>query len=219
MNRWLIVLSLLLMVFGGTAVHAASCPDIGEFPLNGCELPGVGDGSFPYFDNNVIATYTQRNNNKFTVRAQGDNSLPYGFLEVAPDVDYLIDNPTFRLDAVVNHGVAKGAVRLGGTIDGERFTVRAKLAGPWATSDDGTLWGFDTTKIKCSKLIDDLTGGCTTDEVVYLALLDAIGPVTGSKRSSSEGNALTSVPLPASWWLMGCGLFGVTAISRRRPPR
>ncbi len=77
------------------------------------------------------------------------------------------------------------------------------------------LWGFNTTNIVCSDLINTLTGGCTTDEVVYLNLLEAIGPDTGFDRISTAGRALTSVPVPAAAWLFGSGLIGLAGMARR----
>ena len=62
-------------------------------------------------------------------------------------------------------------------------------------------------------------GGCTTNEVIYLNLLEAIGPDAGARKIKTAGIAVTSVPLPAAAWLFGSGLLGLIAMARRRGHR
>jgi hypothetical protein len=62
--------------------------------------------------------------------------------------------------------------------------------GDWNASGDGNLWGFNTTNIVCSDLINTRTGGCTTANVVFLNLLEAIGPETGIDKISTAGLSL-----------------------------
>jgi hypothetical protein len=91
--------------------------------------------------------------------------------------------------------------------------MTADLNGVW--DSDGTLIGFNTENIQCNDVIDAYVGGCTTDEVIYFSLLDAIGPDAGARKIKTSGIAVTSVPVPAAAWLFGSGLLGLIAVSRR----
>ena len=70
----------------------------------------------------------------------------------------------------------------------------------------------------CEGAVDTLTN-CTSEEVVYLNLLEPIGFDLGYKKIDTAGRAVTSVPLPAAAWLFGSGLMGLVAVSRRRSLR
>jgi hypothetical protein len=93
--------------------------------------------------------------------------------------------------------------------------MTADLSGPWAISEDGTLLGFNTKNIVCHSAISAyVPGGCTQNEVIYLALQDAI--TDGTMKLKTTGLALTTVPVPAAAWLFGSGLLGLAGIARRR---
>ena len=56
--------------------------------------------------------------------------------------------------------------------------------------------------------------GCTTHEAAYLFLHDG-GFDSGSDLKHVPETAVTTIPLPASVWLSGSGLPGLTGASRR----
>ena len=119
-------------------------------------------------------------------------------------------------------GVASGKIKISGKIDdlGIKGTLMtADLEGAWDA--DGSLIGFNTMNIQCNDAINAYLGGggCTTNEVIYLNLLEAIGPDAGARKIKTAGIAVTSVPLPAAAWLFGSGLLGLIAMARRRGHR
>jgi hypothetical protein len=173
------VMGVLALSSSSGFAYTMSCPDSEAFPLNGCSLPGLVDGSFPYFDNVVFVNYKEKTEDVFSVRAKNYKGSVGNSLVVDDETSYLIEKAKYDLKASVDGGVATGTITIGGTIDGEKFTLKADLLGDWNASGDGTLWGFNTTNIVCSDLINTLTGGCTTAKVVFLNLLEAIGPETG----------------------------------------
>lgn len=216
-----LVMGVLALGSSSSFAYTTSCPDGGAFPLNGCDLPGTGAGSFPYFDNVVGVTSKAKFDKEgavtsFKISAKQYKGSVDNHLVVDTETSYLIEKPSYKLSATfIDETTVEGSLKIGGSINGEKFSVTADLAGPVDFSDDSTLWGFDTMNIVCSDLINTLTGGCTTNEVVYLNLLEAIGPDFGAKISTA-GRALTSVPVPAAAWLFGSGLVGLIAVSRRR---
>jgi hypothetical protein len=221
------VMGVLALGSSSSFAYTTGCPDGGAYPLNGCALPGTAEGSFPYFDNVVAVTSKAKiDKNTEEVQSFAIKAKQYGgsvdnHLVVDSDTNYLIEKPKFNLKVnFLSETEVEGKLKISGKIDsdgdgkGEKFTVTADLEGPVDSSEDGTLWGFDTMNIVCSDLINTLTGGCTTNEVVYLNLLEAIGPEFGTNISTA-GRALTSVPVPAAAWLFGSGLLGLIAVSRR----
>jgi len=226
------VMGALALGSSSSFAYTTTCPDGGAtFPLNGCLLPGTVLGSFPYFDNVVGVTSKAKIDKNteevtsFSIKAKQYKGSVDNHLVVDADTSFLIEKPKYDLKVnFLSETEVEGTLNIGGAIDSdgdgkaEKFTVTANLAGPVASSADGTLWGFDTSEIVCSDLINTLTGGCTDAEVVYLNLLEAIGPDVGTKISTA-GRALTSVPVPAAAWLFGSGLLGLIAVSRRRGDR
>ena len=213
------VMGALALGSSSSFAYVTGCPDSEAFPLNGCSLPDLVNGSFPYFDNVVSVNYKEKSEDVFSIRAKNYKGSTDSRLVVDDVTSFLIDKAKYDLKATVDGGVATGTLKIGGKINGEKFTVTADLEGGVNSSSDGDLWGFNTENIVCSELIETLTGGCTTNEVVYLNLLEAIGPDTDFNKISTAGRALTSVPVPAAAWLFGSGLLGMLAVSRRRGDR
>jgi hypothetical protein len=217
-----------VLALGSTSsfAYSAICPDNGAGQLNGCILPGVKNGSYPYFDN-VVAVNSKYKADKegfvqnFTISAKQYKGSIDNNLVVSNTMSYLIEKPKYNLDVkFLSDTEVTGSVKISGKIDpgtgkSEKFSMTADLAGAFDYSGDGTLWGFNTSGIVCSDNINTLVGGCTDAEVVYLNLLEGIGPDFGAKISTA-GRALTSVPLPATAWLFGSGLLGLVGVSRRR---
>jgi hypothetical protein len=214
-----------MFTFGSASSYAitSGCPDTGAYPMNGCSLPGTVDGSFPYFYQNVSVSYKQKKKTEdFQVKAKllkgSTNSALYVDSEDVLD----ITKTNFKFDAKVTGGVASGNIKISGRIDelGIKGTLMtADLEGAWDAN--GTLIGFNTMNIQCNDGINAYLGGggCTTNEVIYLNLLQAIGPDAGARKISTAGIAVTSVPVPAAAWLFGSGLLGLITMARRRGHR
>lgn len=206
-------------IFSGNSL-ATGCPDPSAYPFNGCSLPGLVRGSFPYFEQGVGVHY-KADKHGFKLKAKYDkDSFMSSFLLNPGDV-LDITKTSFKFKARVRDGVTSGSIRIRGVIDDLGITRRstlmtADLSGPWAIGEDGTLLGFNTENIVCHSAIDAYIGGsgCTQNEVIYLALQDAI--TDGTMKLKTTGMALTSVPVPAAAWLFGSGLLGLAGIARHR---
>ena len=72
------------------------------------------------------------------------------------------------------------------------------------------LFGVSTTNIQC---ISTWTF-CTTNESFYVA--GDFGPNTNRIFLLNDATAVTTIPVPAAFWLFSSGLLGLIAISRRR---
>ena len=200
----------------------SGCPDTGAYPLNGCSLPGqTVDGSFPYFYQNVRVVYKQKKkSDDFRVKAKKQKGSVSSYLYVDTGDVLDITKTKFQFDAKVTGGDARGKIKITGKIDalGIKGTLMtADLNGSWGA--DGTLIGFDTKNITCNDAINAYLGGCTTDEVVYFNLLEAIGPDAAARKIKTAGFAVTSVPVPAALWLFGSGLLGLFTMARRHGHR
>jgi hypothetical protein len=230
------MMSVLALGSTGSFAYTETCPDPNApGPLNGCDIPGspfgIVPGSYPYFDN-VVAVDSNVKFDKagdvknFNIKAKQYKGSIDNNLVVDDQTSYLIDKPKYDLKAkyVPASDEFEGSVKISGKITPllgakpEKFSVTANLAGPFDFSADGTLWGLNTSEIQCKGLENVLPGGCTDAEVVYLNLLEGIGPDFGEKISTA-GRAITSVPLPAAAWLFVSGLLGLVTVSRRRGQR
>ena len=229
--------TLGVAAFGSTSSYAftVTCPTPNNptAPLNGCDLPGTKPGSAPYFTNTITADSKTKFDKdgtvkKFDIKATQIKDAAATF--VLPDgTVFDIEKAKFKFKAkFIDETTVEGNLTISGMIDGEKFDVKADLAGPtdgitppYGTGD-GMLWGFDTTNIQCSDSITAIIqagggSGCTLSEVVYLNLLSSIGPDENHKHTkiSSAGYAVTSVPVPAAVWLLGSGLLGLIGVARR----
>jgi hypothetical protein len=234
-NKRIFMASLSVMLaLGSTAsfAYTISCPD-GSYPSNGCSLPGVADGTQPYFDNVVSVDYkgnALEKKGRFDVTAKNISDSTATL--VNGEAVYTVKKPKFKLNVRVDEAGSFGELHLSGSIDGEKFNVTANLnpggkndknsRGAWASSADSMLWGFNTYDIKCKGLEGIVD--CTENDVIYLNLLSAIGPDTpfAFDKVSTAGTAITSVsvaaavPVPAAAWLFGNGLVALIAIARRK---
>lgn len=208
------------LLFSGNCLAATCANPSAPYPYNGCSLPGVKDGGFPYFVEGVAVSYKETGNG-FNIKASYDDSSFLSSLLIAPGDILDITGTSFRLKARVRNGVADGSIKIMGSIDDLGMTrketlLTADLSGLWNIDANGTLIGFNTANIVCNDFINAYIGGggCSQSEVIYLALQDAITNGTGKLRTTGE--ALTTVPLPAAAWLFGTGLLCLAGISRRR---
>jgi len=213
-------LVFLLMTLCSTCSFAVSigCPDTGEYPMNGCELPGLVMGSFPFFYQQVNVRYKQsKRSDNFVIKAGFMKNSSDSSLFVDPEDVLAISGTKLKFKVKVIDGVATGRIKIKGRIDelGIKGTLMtAELEGSWAA--DGTLIGFNTKNIQCNAVIDAYVGGCTTNEVIYFNLLNAIGPDAGARSIRTSGIAVTSVPAPTAAWLFGSGLISLATVARRR---
>jgi hypothetical protein len=211
---------LALWALCSRAVFAASCPDLSAYPLNGCSLPGLVDGSFPYFFQSVFVVLKNRNNGDFTLKAKYRGVAPREseFL-VSPSIDdtYTISHTRLRFKAKYKNGELTGGIIIKGRIPELKINRRktlmtADLTGVWNST--GKLIGFNTMNIHCNAAIK-VVAQCTTNEVIYFTQLeDALDPGGSKGKYKTTGLAVTSVPVPAAVWLFGFGFIALTGVAR-----
>jgi hypothetical protein len=205
------------LAFGSTASFALinGCPDPAMFPGNGCNLPGITAGSFPYFDQAVDVKYKETNNG-FKIKAKFLSGSKRSSLVGASDV-YSIDNTKYKLSAEMKNDTLSGMVRIKGKIQDlginkQKTLMEADLMDAFDSA--GNLVGFNTENIVCHQAIIDAVG-CTSSESVYLSLIEDIF-ASGASKVRTAGVAVTTVPLPAAVWLFASGLLGLAGMARRR---
>ena len=205
-----------------SAVFAASCPDLSAYPLNGCSMPGLVDGSFPYFSQSVLVTLENKKNGDFKLKARfGGDASKESTLLFSPSIDdtYTISNTFFRFNAKYKNGDLTGSIRIKGeipdlNINSRQTLMTADLTGVWNSA--GQLIGFNTMNIQCNAAINAVAQ-CTTNEVIYLSQLNDSLDLGGSKgKFKTTGLAVTSVPVPVAAWLFGSGLIGLVGVARRK---
>ena len=206
---------VILLLFGGNVFAAhVGCPTPAAFPLNGCDLPSVGGGSYPYFDQGVKIKYKAKKHGDFDLKAKYDKASHRSqFLFTLGEI-FDIDKTKFKFKAKVRNGVATGKLKIEGTLEGFGITkketlVTANLEGTWELSADGHLFGFKTKDIVCN----DALNFCTEAETIYLVLDHPI--TAGLKKLKTTGIAITTVPLPAAAWLFGSGLLCLAGMARK----
>ena len=211
-----------ICALSASAVFAASCPDLSAYPLNGCSLPGLVNGSFPFFLQNVTVTLKNRKKGDFKLMSRNRGvATRKSTLFFSPSIDdtYSIYKTGFRFKAKYKNGDLTGMIKIKGKmpdlgINRRRVLMKADLKGMWNST--GQLIGFNTMNIECNAAIDAVRA-CTTDEVIYLSeLKDALDPGGSKGEYKTTGLAVTSIPLPATAWLFGSGLLGLVGAARRR---
>jgi len=213
-----------VLALSSSAVFAASCPDLAAYPFNGCSLPGLVDGGYPFFLQNVHVTLKNKKNGDFRLKARNRGAAAKeSKFYVSPSIDdtYAIYKTRFRFKASYKNGELTGRIRIKGKmpelgIKKRRTLMTADLKGQWNST--GQLIGFNTMNIECHAAINAVSP-CTTDEVIYLSELEDALDLGGPKgKYKTTGLAVTSVPVPATAWLFGSGLIGLVGVARRKHP-
>ncbi len=211
-----------ILLVGGNAFagHESGCPDPGAYPSNGCSLPGIRDGSYPYFDNGVKVEYKDKKDGDFQIKAQQDSNSGRSVFLLDLDELFYVGKPKYKFTAEVKNGVLKkGSVKIQGIIQDLGITkkttlMKADLEGAWTFSADGKLLGFNTTNLFCHEAF---AAYCTNAESVYLSLAESInGVLDTGKKLKTTAIAVTTVPIPAAAWLFGSGLLFFAGIARKR---
>jgi hypothetical protein len=206
-----------VLAFGSTGSFALinGCPDPAMFPGNGCNLPGITPGSFPYFDQAVDVKYKETKNG-FKINAKFLSGSQRSSLVAAGDV-FGIENTKYKLKAKMKNGDLSGTVSIKGKmkdlgINKQRLLMEANLV---SFDHAGNLVGFDTTDIMCHQSIEAAIGACSSSESVYLSLIEDIFE-SGASKVNTAGVSVTTVPVPAAVWLFASGLLGLAGMARRR---
>jgi hypothetical protein len=207
-----------ISVLGSSAGFAVTtCPDPSSSgPMNGCSLPGLVPGSFPYFSQDVYVTLKNNKKGDFYLNASYGGGVSDFRVSNAVDDIYNIDNTFFQFKAKSKKGDVTGSIRIMGKLDGmnnQQTLMTADLTGAWDNS--GNLIGFNTMNIQCGAAITAIAP-CTSAEVIYLSLNSALYPGGDKGKYQATGLAVTSVPVPAAAWLFGSGLIGLMGVARRR---
>jgi hypothetical protein len=211
-----------ICALGSSAVFAAGCPDLSAYPLNGCSLPGLVGGSFPFFSQSVFVTLKNKNNGDFKLKARyGGVATKESTLFFSPSIEdtYTIFKTSFRFNARYKNGDLTGSIRIKGkipdlNIDSRQMLMTADLTGVWNST--GQLIGFNTMNIWCNAAINAVAA-CTHNEVIYFSQLKDSLDLGGSKgKFKTTGLAVTSVPIPATAWLFASGLIGLAGAARRK---
>ncbi len=206
----------------GSAAFASVCPDPSAYPLNGCSLPGLVEGSFPYFSQSVYVTLKNQQNGDFKLKARyGGDAPKESTLLFSPSIDdtYTISKTRLRFKARYKNGNLTGSIRIKGVIpdlniNSRQTLMTADLTGVWNST--GQLIGFNTMNIQCNAAINAVAQ-CTTAEVIYLSQLKDSLDLGGSMgKFKTTGLAVTSVPVPAAAWLFGSGLIGLVGVARHK---
>jgi hypothetical protein len=227
---------------------STSCTDPSGYSVDGCVLPGITAGSFPYFDQTVSVTYKGKNSedNVFSITGKSLKDSQKRWLKLDDETTVFIPDMKIKLAVKVDGAVARGNLKNPGGVNricflGEcrdvnrgaqknpgdalsikgkipelgKFRVSADLKGGWDASDNSMFWNFDITNITCSGALASRVD-CAPDGILYLNLLEAIGPTTGANKIKTAGISLTSVavPVPAAIWLFSSGLLGLGAVAR-----
>ena len=130
-----------VLTLGSSAGFAATaCPDPGQYPSNGCSLPGVANGSFPYFTQSVDVTLKNKKEGDFKLTASYGGDAPQeSDFSVSDAVDDIhgINNTSFEFKARSKSGDLTGFVKIRGKLAGsnsQQLLMSADLDGDWDSS-------------------------------------------------------------------------------------
>ena len=202
---------------------------------NALSLPGIPDsGTYSFEFDNASQTATSMNDyirkwyhngveieegigGTKVLRAENAGAFTFYGSGMTP---YEGDAGQFDLEAFFDAGgnFISGTVTISGRIEGfgidtPQFLMSANLV-DFASSGDNMLIGFETSNLTCNAAFQNIYNVCEVNESVYLQTntpLD-VGNLSGRLLVSS----LTTIPVPASVWLLGSALAFAGAVARRR---
>jgi hypothetical protein len=198
---------LLVMAFGSRGVLAF-------------ELPGISPSGFG-FENDV--TIKWRNNGNKAKNVSRANRAD-GVLFIDEEMSYLVKNLKFTLKAKFDTSkelgdegyFIRGLMAISGVLLDDSGTKVAR--GTLFKADlldfnysDG-LFGYNTEITACKSIFAEY---CTTFESVYTQLDGTVWDLGIKQRVVGDGFAVTTIPVPAAFWLFGSGLIGLALITKR----
>jgi hypothetical protein len=186
----------------------------------GIDLSGITQADFPNFENAIKLKVKKKGKQGFKLIVKGKGRGNY--LNLSPPDNLKIKKYRYKLvakfDSLGNFlegtlkikgklntpfGKAKGTLMtasLGSGLPDEIDFAYISHADLVSISDqsmrdvDGSLLGFNTHDIVCNPVIDELVGGCTTNEFIYI-LLEGSGFSPTVKNFKSKGLSVTTVPV------------------------
>ncbi len=203
----------LLSLLAGLSLHTAQATELTTTDgshVDGLALPGIRLAGWPNFENDVKVSWKRHSRASYSLHASsaGNNIL----FNSSPTEGQPVQGGSYQLKATFNSigELLEGSVKITGVLhdmEAAGVLMTANLSG-FAFTDG--LIGFNTSDIICPDF-----DFCTMNESVYL-LLDNGGFNTSLKQYNSNALAVTTVPVPASLWLLGSGLLGMVSVARRR---
>lgn len=209
----------------GVVLSIATLACTSSFAATTCDsnsISGLVAGSYPCFETSVEFRFKSHGPHPDTLTATYNSKTHKGggisLFHLSSADYYEITNTVFDFSANIQHSILSGSMSISGRIDSlnaSGLLMSANLTGVYDQA--GHLLGFNTKDIECSAAINTAIGGsgCTSAEVVYFSL-DKILDLNAKHSQKIYGTAYTSVPLPATVWLLGSGMLGLAGISRRK---
>jgi hypothetical protein len=201
---------MLATISSGTA-YADVEPDI--------NLSEITQADHPNFENTVRLNVKRKGSKGFKLIVKGKGRDDY--LNLPPLDSLKIKNYRYKLVAVFDPrgNFLDGALKIKGKLNtpfgkAKGTLMTASLSGVLPETDfayishvdlahftdqsisyaDGSLLGFNTHDVVCNSVIDELVGGCATNEFVYI-LLEKGGFSPTAKNFKSKGLSVTIVPV------------------------
>lgn len=220
------------------AVGLAAAPGLGQAALPAFNVPGIAPAGYVNFSDAASVTLAKQQDNSYLLTAASTNASPFVFQNNA-NTSFNVSG-TFNLSATFSSAGAftGGTVSINGTIPGyngpgnagtvatipqnlfsanlSAFSV--DIASP---STDDAL-GFTTNQASFNGWANQFAAA--SDESVYLYAFNVRGLtslfsnprfVPGS-AITFQGQAITTVPIPAAVWLFGSSLALLSGVGARR---
>ena len=210
----IVLMSAVSVVMLATAGSSNAYADVEP----GIDLSGITQAGFPNFENTVKLKVRKKGKKGFKLIVRGKGKGNY--LNLSPPDSLKIKNYRYKLVAMFDPlgNFLEGHLKIKGKLDtpfgkAKRTLMTASLSSSLPETDfayinhidlvsitdqsmrdfNGSLLGFNLHDIVCNPVIDELVGGCTTNEFVYI-LLDKSGFSPTVKNFKSRGLSVTTVP-------------------------
>jgi hypothetical protein len=211
----IVLMSAVTVVMLATAGGGNAYADVEP----GFDQQGISLTEFPNFENTVKLKVKKKGKKGFKVIVKGKGGGNY--LNSSPPDSLKIENGKFKLVAMFDpagnflegtlkikgkldtpFGKAKGTLMtasLGSDLPGETNFAYISHQDLVSISDldirdfVGSLLGFNTHDIVCNPVVDELVGGCATNEFVYITLEES-GFAPTVKNFKSKGLSVATIP-------------------------